>query len=124
MTMTTGDTNRLECTCDNAGTCEQCKRVIANFNEQADRLLASFDGMMKAFRKAPLMPVFRDENREQLGMLVRHVWIKWAQEQPNPKPSWLVPWIELSEADRDVDRRIGVALYTAGFIDGLRTRTG
>lgn len=31
----------------------------------------------------------------------------WAREQPNPKPSWLVPWEELSEPEREVDRRIG-----------------
>jgi len=46
-------------------------------------------------------------DREQLGRMVREIWVKWAREQPNPKPSWLKPWEELSEPDREVDRRIG-----------------
>ena len=49
--------------------------------------------------------------RSELGKLVREVWIKWAREQPSPKPSWLVPWEQLSENDREVDRRIGETLY-------------
>jgi len=52
----------------------------------------------------------RSPNREELGKLVRAVWIGWAKEQPNPKPSWLKPWEELSEPDREVDRRIGETL--------------
>ncbi len=35
-------------------------------------------------------------NREDGGKLVRNAWIFWAQQQPNPKPSWLVPWEGLS----------------------------
>lgn len=31
-----------------------------------------------------------------------------------PKPSWVAPWEELSESDREVDRRIGEALYRRG----------
>jgi hypothetical protein len=46
-------------------------------------------------------------DRELLGRMVRDIWITWAREQPNPKPSWLKPWDELSEPDREVDRRIG-----------------
>jgi hypothetical protein len=46
-------------------------------------------------------------DREHLGRIVRAEWMAWAQEQPTPKPSWLVPWSELPEADREVDRRIG-----------------
>ena len=53
-------------------------------------------------------------DRDALGREVRRVWIAWAHEQPAPKPSWLVPWEELSEPDREVDRRIGEALYRAG----------
>lgn len=47
--------------------------------------------------------------REQIGRLVRYEWIKWATEQPAPKPSWLVPWEQMAEADREADRRIGYA---------------
>lgn len=56
-----------------------------------------------------------DVLRETLGMLVRQVWIDWAKEQPNPKPSWLVPWEGLSEPDREVDRRIGERLFRDGL---------
>jgi hypothetical protein len=56
-----------------------------------------------------------DDSRDALGQHVRAVWIAWAREQPNPKPSWLVPWSGLSEPDREVDRMIGEALYKRGF---------
>lgn len=46
-------------------------------------------------------------NREALGQRVREVWLYWARNQPNPKPSWLVQWPELPESDREVDRLIG-----------------
>lgn len=52
--------------------------------------------------------------RDILGKEVRHVWIVWAREQPNCKPSWTVPWDGLSEPDREVDRRIGETLYRLG----------
>jgi hypothetical protein len=43
--------------------------------------------------------------------MVRDEWIAWAKEQPNAKPSWLVPWEGLSETDKEVDRRIGERLH-------------
>lgn len=46
------------------------------------------------------------DNREDGGKLVRQAWIYWAQQQPDPKPSWLVPWEELSESDKEADRQI------------------
>jgi hypothetical protein len=58
--------------------------------------------------------IINQELREQLGKKVREVWINWAKEQPNPKLSWLKPWKELSEPDKEVDRRIGEALYKMG----------
>lgn len=53
-------------------------------------------------------------SREELGRRVRETWVRWAKEQLNPKPSWLVPWGELSDPDKEVDRRIGedVARWT------------
>lgn len=54
------------------------------------------------------------DERERLGKLVREVWMAWAKEQPNPKPSWLVPWEGLSEPDKEVDRRIGERLWQEG----------
>lgn len=52
------------------------------------------------------LPFYRD----QLGRIVREAWIRWAQQQPSPKPSWLVPYDELSEADKEADRQIGEAV--------------
>ena len=49
--------------------------------------------------------------RERLGRRVREVWIAWAREQPAPKPSWLVPWEQMTEPDKEVDRRIGAAIW-------------
>lgn len=46
-------------------------------------------------------------DREFLGRLVRLVWVQWASEQPNPKADWLIPWEELPERFREVDRQIG-----------------
>ena len=55
-----------------------------------------------------------DQRRDDLGRIVREVWIKWAKEQPSPKPSWLVPYDQLNEPDREVDRRIGERLFFEG----------
>lgn len=54
--------------------------------------------------------------RELLGKRVRSVWVQWARTQPNPKPSWLVPWDRLGEPDREVDRLIGEELYRMGWV--------
>ena len=43
-------------------------------------------------------------------------WVKWALEQPSPKPSWLSPWKELTEPEREVDRRIGEAVANVCLI--------
>jgi hypothetical protein len=52
--------------------------------------------------------IFFDLN--DLGRIVCNAWIEWAKEQPNPKASWLVPYDELSQADKDADIRIGQAV--------------
>ena len=49
--------------------------------------------------------------RDRLGRLVRELWISWAEKQACPKPSWLVPYDDLSEADKEADRVIGYGLY-------------
>lgn len=59
----------------------------------------------------PVLPAGLSELREKLGRRVREVWIEWAKRQPNPKPSWLVPYDELSEPDKEADRCIGTALW-------------
>lgn len=60
---------------------------------------------------APLLAV----RREVLGRMVREIWIEWAKEQPIVKPSWLVPFDDLSEPDKEVDRRIGERLFGFGY---------
>lgn len=57
--------------------------------------------------------------RDFLGRLVRNAWVKWANQQPNPKPSWLLPYEQLDEADKEADRQIGEAVWNcAKRIDG------
>lgn len=68
-----------------------------------------------------LIAVEAESHRDRLGRRVREVWVRWAQQQPNPKPSWLVPYDELSEADKEADRRIGSALWGDGFAEGIAT---
>ncbi|TLX17090.1 hypothetical protein [Rhizobium sp. MHM7A] len=53
-------------------------------------------------------------DRDVLGRMVREAWVRWAETQPNPKPSWLVPYEALDEADKEADRQIGenVARWT------------
>ncbi len=46
-------------------------------------------------------------DREFLGQLVRMAWVEWARGLEHPKPSWLVPWKELSGFDKEADGRIG-----------------
>ena len=55
------------------------------------------------------------ETREILGRYVRKIWIEWAREQPVQKASWLIPWEDMPEEDREVDRRIGEALFELGL---------
>lgn len=58
--------------------------------------------------------VIPGEPRELIGRMVRQIWVNWAQEQPNPKASWLLPWEELDKGQQEVDMRIGAALFEAG----------
>lgn len=46
-------------------------------------------------------------SRESRGRLVREIWVAWAREQPDPKPSWLLGWDEIDAGQREVDMRIG-----------------
>jgi hypothetical protein len=56
---------------------------------------------------------------EDLGRRVRDEWVAWARGQPDPKPSWLVPWDGLDEGQRAVDIRIGRALFDLGVMTAL-----
>jgi intein/homing endonuclease len=44
------------------------------------------------------------------GEFLREVWVEWAGEQPDPKPSWLVPWKDLDPRQREVDARMETAI--------------
>ena len=54
------------------------------------------------------------------GRLVRETWVRWAQRQPDTKPSWLVPWEDLGEDQREVDAEIELAVRKAEREDILR----
>jgi hypothetical protein len=56
-----------------------------------------------------------NEVRDNLGRRARDVWVRWASQQDNPKPSWLVSWEQLSESEREVDRQIGESLWMLGI---------
>lgn len=64
--------------------------------------------MTGAFDPKPL------PSRDEFGRMVRDVWIRWARQQPKIKPSWLVPYDELPEADKEADRMIGETLWRRG----------
>jgi len=49
-------------------------------------------------------------SRDELGRMVREAWVRWAQTRPNPKPTWLVPYDDLAEPDKEADRQIGEAI--------------
>lgn len=90
------------------GWCTGC-----NFRRRVDAVLS---------RRAVAQHFQTEAKREELGRLVRKVWIEWARTQPNPKPSWLKPWSELTDPEREVDRLIGERLFEAGLRAGEMRR--
>jgi glutathione S-transferase len=54
-------------------------------------------------------------DRERLGQIVRETWVEWADRQPDKldHPHWCIPWQDLRERDKEVDRRIGEAVAFA-----------
>ena len=60
----------------------------------------------------------REYDRESGGKLVCRIWLKWAWEQPHPKSSWLLRWNDLSESEKEVDRRIWEFL-TAPYVEAI-----
>lgn len=58
--------------------------------------------------------------REALGREVRAEWVRWARQQPGAKPSWLLPWAKLDDAQREVDMRIGEAVQRAAVRQAAR----
>ena len=63
-------------------------------------------------------------DRELLGRLVREVWVAYCVEIGDTKPSHLAPWDELTEDEREVDRRIGERLFDEGVAALARAKLG
>ena len=129
-TMTPERERELRCY---AGPGTSCSREAQEIWDEVDRLRASLGEDPATLITLPKQPNVTDDgyalpgvdvqarikgipesDHDMLGRAVRDEWVKWAREQPNPKPSWLVPWDELSEPDKDVDRRIGRRLANIG----------
>lgn len=74
---------------------------------------SSMDDVVKPLLEAYRHPKDKRLDRDVLGRVVRKAWMEWAEQQPNPKSSWLVPYEELDEPDKEADRLIGerVAQY-------------
>lgn len=51
-----------------------------------------------------------ETERDRLGRLVRETWVAYCLETGNTKPSHIAPWEELSEWDKEADRRIADAI--------------
>jgi hypothetical protein len=63
-----------------------------------------------------IRPVGPRPSREELGHRIREVWVRWAREQADPKSSWLLPWEDLDDGQREVDMRMGEALFGLGMV--------
>jgi len=85
---------------------QELEIVFADLAEKLD-FEALFNASLDGNRPLPC-------NRDSLGRMVREAWVRWAKTRPDPKPSWLVPYDELSEPDKEADRQIGetVARWT------------
>jgi hypothetical protein len=55
--------------------------------------------------------------RDELGRLVRETWVRYCIETGDTKPSHIAPYDELSEWDKEADRRIGEAVVQAYLAD-------
>jgi hypothetical protein len=61
---------------------------------------------------------------EKLGRIVRATWVECASSQPDPKPSWLLPWEMLDEFQREVDRQMGLGAAREGQAELVRWLRG
>lgn len=52
-------------------------------------------------------------SRDELGRIVRDAWVRWARQQPNLKPSWILAYDDLADEDKEADRLIGEAVVAA-----------
>ncbi len=64
-------------------------------------------------KENPTPPTVPDAGEDDtLGRIVREVWVDYAHEIGNPNPAHLLSWDDLDEGNREVDRRIGLAIKT------------
>jgi len=86
-------------------------RVASDWLKQEHRLaraaLSTVPAGEVGARRSATGPLDRDYG----GRLVREAWVAWALTQSNPKPTWLVPYDDLSEPDKEADRQIAEALW-------------
>lgn len=97
--------------------CPKCKKLRRFYEPPTDvggkfGRAGTHRGWAKVVGQWICVSCARDDVRDRLGSCVRGAWIAWALEQPDvaDHPSWTVPWDELPERDREVDRRIGEAV--------------
>jgi hypothetical protein len=50
------------------------------------------------------------DTNEEIGKLVRDVWVQFCIEKGVNKESHLTPWDDLSDSDKEVDKRIEIAI--------------
>lgn len=79
------------------------ERIGMEWQARATALAAEVERLLDGSRPLPF-------DRDQLGRFVREAWVRWAEAQPNPKPTWLEPYDALPEPDREADRQIGEAV--------------
>lgn len=98
----------------------QCQRGLTG--PQASAIIEDLDRRLAAKAEAGSAPKTAGEildaagvTRETVGRTVRRAWTDWAAAQPDPKPSWLVPWDGLSPADQEADMQIGERLFQYGW---------
>lgn len=84
------------------------RQYVALLNE-ADEVIGA--GVLSNFHPRPIRPSVHSRDRDIGGRLVREAWVRWATSQAEAKPSWLVSYDDLDEADKEADRQIAEALW-------------
>lgn len=65
------------------------------------------DNQLNGARKLPF-------DRDVLGRMTREAWVRWAESHQQPSASWLVPYENLDETEKEANRQMGenVARWT------------
>ncbi len=107
----------ITCSCGVSFGCQERRdAAIAAWNRRAGQaaMQAKLDAL--AAENARLREALLDGSRplpfdrDTAGRMVREAWVRWAETQPSPKLSWLLPYDDLSEPDKEADRQIGEAI--------------